>query len=97
MTVVRPAQPPPATVLAEITAAPDISLRLYAHTDGDGEFEAVPRCSVCCRRRRVRVHNIRAKMGPVLQGRFGLGWRTERVQLAPCVDSHRLCFLAGNR
>lgn len=64
MTVVRPPQPPLEVV--ERTAATVKSRRLAADADGDGEFKTVPDRPVCCRRRRVCRHNIRAEMGPPL-------------------------------
>lgn len=66
------------------------------YADGDGELERIPGRSVCRRRRRVCLDYIRAKMGSSLQRRFGLGWRTGRIQLASGFNSHRIYFLAGN-
>lgn len=67
------------------------------NTDGDGEFETFPGGPVCSRRLRGDLHNIRAKMGPALQGRFSLGWRIGGIQLASGFNGHRVYFLAGNR
>lgn len=69
----------------------------HTHSDGDGEFQTFPGRSFYSRCRRPRLRHIRAKMGSSLQGRFSLGWRSGRVQLAPAPYSQRLYFPAGSR